>query len=222
MKIVTPLVTHLAITPEDEFFKSYKIGSVVVDSSMEADGKFNYLVYPGVYNVEVQSANPEYFAISLPSKQVVVADNNADPFNESTTQIDASVEPTEKLKGWALNKVQEKVKSCAPEADRHDLTCPFYLRLGELNEIEVKMLSSNLDSISLYKYRNEYKRNYAFRTIFVVKAIGIYMSKPVYKSYSENGSYAYRAEKMEYVRSEITGYIYFDTSGQPGMYLTSR
>lgn len=104
-KIVTPLVTHLAITPEDEFFKSYKIGSVVVDSSLEADGKFNYLVYPGVYNVEVQSANPEYFAISLPSKQVVVADNNAESFNESTMQIDASVEPTEKLKGWALSKV---------------------------------------------------------------------------------------------------------------------
>ena len=221
-KIVTPLVTHLAITPEDEFFKSYKIGSVVVDSSLEADGKFNYLVYPGVYNVEVQSSNPEYFAISLPSKQVVVADNNAESFNESTTQIDASVEPTEKLKGWALSKVQEKVKSCASEADRHDLTCPFYLRLGELNEIEVETLPGSLDSISLYEYRNEHKRNYTFRTIFVVKATGIYMSKPVYKSYSEKGSYAYRAEKMEYVRSEITGYIYFDTSGQPGMYLTSR
>lgn len=221
-KIVTPLVTHLAITPEDEFFKSYKIGSVVVDSSLEADGKFNYLVYPGVYNVEVQSSNPEYFAISLPSKQVVVADNNAESFNESTTQIDASVEPTEKLKGWALSKVQEKVKSCTSEADGHDLTCPFYLRLGELNEIEVETLPGSLDSISLYEYRNEHKRNYTFRTIFVVKATGIYMSKPVYKSYSENGSYAYRAEKMEYVRSEITGYIYFDTSGQPGMYLTSR
>ena len=105
---------------------------------------------------------------------------------------------------------------------RHDLTGPFYLRLGELNEIEVETLPSNLDSILLYEYRNEHKRNYTFRTIFVVKATGIYMSKPVYKSYSENGSYAYRAEKMEYVRSEITGYIYFDTSGQPGMYLTSR
>ena len=221
-KIVTPLVTHLAITPEDEFFKSYKIGSVVVDSSLEADGKFNYLVYPGVYNVEVQSSNPEYFAISLPSKQVVVADNNAESFNESTTQIDASVEPTEKLKGWALSKVQEKVKSCASEADRHDLTCPFYLRLGELNEIEVETLPGSLDSISLYEYRNEHKRNYTFRTIFVVKATGIYMSKPVYKSYSENGSYDYRAGEVKDVRSEITGYIYFDTSGQPGMYLTSR
>ena len=216
-KIVTPLVAHLAITPEDEFFKSYKIGSVVVDSTMEADGRFNYLVYPGVYNVEVQSANPEYFAISLPSKQVVVADNNAESFNESTTQIDASVEPTEKLKGWALSKVQEKVKSCASEADRHDLTCPFYLRLGELNEIEVKTLPSNLDSISLYEYRNEYKRNYRFRTIFVVKATSLYTAKPAYKSYSEDGSYDYRVEKVEDVRSEITGYIYFDTSGQPGI-----
>lgn len=216
-KIVTPLVAHLAITPEDEFFKSYKIGSVVVDSTMEADGRFNYLVYPGVYNVEVQSANPEYFAISLPSKQVVVADNNAESFNESTTQIDASVEPTEKLKGWALSKVQEKVKSCASEADRHDLRCPFYLRLGELNEIEVKTLPSSLDSISLYEYRNEYKRNYRFRTIFVVKATSLYTAKPAYKSYSEDGSYDYRVEKVEDVRSEITGYIYFDTSGQPGI-----
>ena len=216
-KIATPLVTHLAITPEDEFFKSYKIGSVVVDSSLEADGKFNYLVYPGVYNVEVQNANPEYFATSLLSKQVVVADNDDESFNESTTQIDASVEPTEKLKGWALSKVQEKVKSCTSEVDRHDLTCPFDLRLGELNEIEVKTLPSNLDSISLYEYRNEYKRNYRFRTIFVVKATGIYMSKPVYKSYYEDGSYAYRAGKMEDVRSDIVGYIYFDTSGQPGI-----
>ena len=216
-KIVTPLVAHLAITPEDEFFKSYKIGSVVVDSSLEADGKFNYLVYPGVYNVEVQSANPEYFATSLPSKQVVVADNDAESFNESTTQIDASVEPTEKLKGWALSKVQEKVKSCASEADRHDLVCPAYLRLGDLNEIEVKTLPSSLDSISLYEYRNEYKRNYAFRTIFVVKATGIYISKPAYQSYSENGSYDYRAGEVEDVRSEIVGYIYFDASGQPGI-----
>ena len=88
----------------------------------------------------MQSANPEYFATSLPSKQVVVADNNAESFNESTTQIEASVEPTEKLKGWALSKVQEKVKSCASEADRHDLVCPAYLRLGDLNEIEVKTL----------------------------------------------------------------------------------
>lgn len=216
-KIVTPLVTHLAITPEDEFFKSYKIGSVVVDSSLEADGKFNYLVYPGVYNVEVQSANPEYFATSLSSKQVVVADNNAEPFNESTTQIDASVEPTEKLKGWALSKVQEKVKSCASEADRRDLVCPFYLRLGDLNEIAVKTLPSNLDSISLYKYRNEYKRNYGFRTIFVVRATNIYTAKPAYKSYSENGSYDYRAGEVKDVRSEIVGYIYFDASGQPGI-----
>ena len=216
-KIVTPLVTHLAITPEDEFFKSYKIGSVVVDSSLEADGKFNYLVYPGVYNVEVQSANPEYFATSLSSKQVVVADNNAESFKESTTQIDASVEPTEKLKAWALSKVQEKVKSCASEADRRDLVCPFYLRLGELNEIAVKTLPSNLDSISLDKYRNEYKRNYGFRTIFVVRATNIYTAKPTYKSYSKNGSYDYRAGKVEDVRSEIVGFIYFDASGQPGI-----
>ena len=163
------------------------------------------------------SANPEYFATSLPSKQVVVADNNAESFNESTTQIDASVEPTEKLKGWALSKVQEKVKSCASEADRHDLVCPAYLRLGDLNEIEVKTLPSSLDSISLYEYRNEYKRNYAFRTIFVVKATGIYISKPAYQSYSENGSYDYRAGEVEDVRSEIVGYIYFDASGQPGI-----
>ena len=216
-KIVTPLVTHLAITPEDEFFKSYKIGSVVVDSSLEADGKFNYLVYPGVYNVEVQSANPEYFATSLSSKQVVVADNDAESFNESTTQIDASVEPTEKLKGWALSKVQEKVKSCTSEVDRRDLVCPFYLRLGDLNEIAVKTLPSNLDSISLYKYRNEYKRNYGFRTIFVVRATNIYTAKPAYKSYSENGSYDYRAGEVKDVRSEIVGYIYFDASGQPGI-----
>ena len=216
-KIVTPLVTHLAITPEDEFFKSYKIGSVVVDSSLEADGKFNYLVYPGVYNVEVQSANPEYFATNLSSKQVVVADNNAESFNESTTQIDASVEPTEKLKGWALSKVQEKVKSCTSEVDRRDLVCPFYLRLGDLNEIAVKTLPSNLDSISLYKYRNEYKRNYGFRTIFVVRATNIYTAKPAYKSYSENGSYDYRAGEVKDVRSEIVGYIYFDASGQPGI-----
>ena len=216
-KIVTPLVTHLAITPEDEFFKSYKIGSVVVDSSLEADGKFNYLVYPGVYNVEVQSANPEYFATSLSSKQVVVADNDAESFNESTTQIDASVEPTEKLKGWALSKVQEKVKSCTSEVDRRDLVCPFYLRLGDLNEIAVKTLPSNLDSISLYKYRNEYKRNYGFRTIFVVRATNIYTAKPAYKSYSENGSYDYRAGEVKDVQSEIVGYIYFDASGQPGI-----
>ena len=165
----------------------------------------------------MQNANPEYFATSLLSKQVVVADNDDESFNESTTQIDVSVEPTEKLKGWALNKVQEKVKSCASETDRRDLTCPFGLRLGDLNEIEVKTLPSNLDSISLYEYRNEYERNYAFRTIFVVKATGIYMSKPVYKSYYEDGSYAYRAGKMEDVRSDIVGYIYFDTSGQPGI-----
>ena len=102
------------------------------------------------------------------------------------------------------------------------MVCPAYLRLGDLNEIEVKTLPSSLDSISLYEYRNEYKRNYAFRTIFVVKATGIYISKPAYQSYSENGSYDYRAGEVEDVRSEIVGYIYFDASGQPGMYLISK
>ena len=95
--------------------------------------------------------------------------------------------------------------------------CPFYLRLGDLNEIAVKTLPSNLDSISLDKYRNEYKRNYDFRTIFVVRATNIYTAKPAYKSYSENGSYDYRAGEVEDVRSEIVGYIYFDASGQPGI-----
>ena len=216
-RILTPLVTQLIITPGNGFFGSYKIGSAVVNSDLTNNGLFAYLVYPGVYTIEVQSASPEYFTAALSSKQFTVACKDSHYLNDSSTVVGANVEATEKLKGWALSKVQEKVKSCASEADRHDLVCPAYLRLGDLNEIEVKTLPSSLDSISLYEYRNEYKRNYAFRTIFVVKATGIYISKPAYQSYSENGSYDYRAGEVEDVRSEIVGYIYFDASGQPGI-----
>lgn len=216
-RILTPLVTHLIITPGSGFFGSYKIGSAVVNSNLTNNGLFDYLVYPGVYTIEVQSASPQYFTTALSSKQFTVACKDSNYLNDSSTVVGANVEATEKLKNWALTKFHEKAKVCASFSNQSDDACPFELRRRDLDKIEVKSLPGKLDSISPYRSRNVFyghSETYDWSTIFVVKATVVYKIKPTDRYY-ESGSDVSEAGMTKDVEGKLTAYISFDASGQP-------
>ena len=216
-KILTPLVTHLIITPGSGFFGSYKIGSAVINSNLANNGLFDYLVYPGVYTIEVQSANPEYFTAAMSGKQFTVACKDSKYLNDSSTVVGANVEATEKLKNWALTKFHEKAKVCASFSNQSDDACPFELRRRDLDKIEVKSLPGKLDSISPYRSRNVFyghSETYDWSTIFVVKATVVYKIKPTDRYY-ESGSDVSEAGITKDVEGKLTAYISFDASGQP-------
>ena len=216
-RILTPLVTQLIITPGNGFFGSYKIGSAVVNSDLTNNGLFAYLVYPGVYTIEVQSASPQYFTAALSSKQFTVACKDSHYLNDSSTVVGANVEATEKLKNWALTKFHEKAKVCASSSNQSDDACPFELRRRDLDKIEVKSLPGKLDSISPYGSRNvfyEHSKTYEWSTIFVVKATVVYKIKPTDRYY-ESGSDVSEAGITKDVEGKLTAYISFDASGQP-------
>lgn len=216
-RILTPLVTHLIITPGSGFFGSYKIGSAVVNSNLANNGLFDYLVYPGVYTIEVQSASPQYFTSALSSKQFTVACKDSKYLNDSSTVVGANVEATEKLKNWALTKFHEKAKVCASFSNQSDDACPFEVRRRDLDKIEVKSLPGKLDSISPYESRNVFyghSETYDWSTIFVVKATVVYKIKPADRYY-ESGSDVSEAGITKDVEGKLTAYISFDASGQP-------
>ena len=216
-RILTPLVTHLIITPGSGFFGSYKIGSAVVNSNLANNGLFDYLVYPGVYTIEVQSASPQYFTSALSSKQFTVACKDSNYLNDSSTVVGANVEATEKLKNWALTKFHEKAKVCASFSNQSDDACPFEVRRRDLDKIEVKSLPGKLDSISPYESRNVFyghSETYDWSTIFVVKATVVYKIKPTDRYY-ESGSDVSEAGITKDVEGKLTAYISFDASGQP-------
>lgn len=216
-KILTPLVTHLIITPGSGFFGSYKIGSAVINSNLANNGLFDYLVYPGVYTIEVQSASPEYFTAAMSGKQFTVACKDSKYLNDSSTVVGANVEATEKLKNWALTKFHEKAKVCASFSNQSDDACPFELRRRDLDKIEVKSLPGKLDSISPYRSRNVFyghSETYDWSTIFVVKATVVYKIKPTDRYY-ESGSDVSEAGITKDVEGKLTAYISFDASGQP-------
>lgn len=216
-KILTPLVTHLIITPGSGFFGSYKIGSAVVNSNLANNGLFDYLVYPGVYTIEVQSASPEYFTAAMSGKQFTVACKDSNYLNDSYTLVAANVEATEKLKNWALTKFREKAKVCASSSNQSDDACPFELRRRDLDKIEVKSLPGKLDSISPYESLNVFyghSETYKWNTIFVVKATVAYKITPTY-SYPEPDYHVYESGRTKDVEGKLTAYISFDASGQP-------
>lgn len=216
-KILTPLVTHLIITPGSGFFGSYKIGSAVVNSNLANNGLFDYLVYPGVYTIEVQSASPEYFTAAMSGKQFTVACKDSHYLNDSYTLVAANVEATEKLKNWALTKFREKAKVCASSSNQSDDACPFELRRRDLDKIEMKSLPGKLDSISPYESLNVFyghSETYKWNTIFVVKATVVYKITPTY-SYPESDYYVYESGRTKDVEGKLTAYISFDASGQP-------
>lgn len=160
-KIVNPLLVNVVFQGHPYLY-SYKIGSVVLDAGYTEYAGYGSSIscemYPGVYNIEGQSVNPEYVEINSVGKQFVavamqhgstgsVSDFYASfEFNKHFT-----VKPTEKLKTWALLQIQSRIKSCASISyPRKDNSCPFETWSSDyinVKALEVQTLPTTLHSV---------------------------------------------------------------------------
>lgn len=148
-KIVSPLLVNVVFQGHPYLY-SYKIGSVVLDVGYEENvgygSSISCAMYPGVYNIEGQSVNPEYVEIDSVGKQfVAVAMQHGSTGSESDFYASFefnkhfTVKPTEKLKTWALPQIQSRIKSCASISyPRKDNSCP--VEVWSSNYINVKAL----------------------------------------------------------------------------------
>ena len=205
-KIMSPLLTTAVNFPARSEVKGYKVGSVdlTVPAPQEGAAPMFFPMYPGVYNVEVQASNPQYVKTSLNKKQVVVAtdDRSGDGkyLSQSYSGLEVKVEPTDKLKSWALDQVRDKVKSCASTSGTNmDQYCPYQVQRDDLEVLEVKSLPTSLDTFEYSTYSNKIK----------VQATGTITYKRKDSAYFTN-----ERRDLEY---EVTGYITFDEKGQPQM-----
>jgi hypothetical protein len=160
-KVVSPLLVNVVFQGHPYLY-SYKIGSVVLDVGYTEYAGYGSSIscemYPGVYNIEGQSVNPEYVEINSVGKQFVavamqhgstgsVSDFYASfEFNKHFT-----VKPTEKLKTWALPQIQSRIKSCASISyPRKDNSCPFETWSSDyinVKALEVQTLPTTLHSV---------------------------------------------------------------------------
>lgn len=160
-KVVSPLLVNVVFQGHPYLY-SYKIGSVVLDAGYTEYAGYGSSIscemYPGVYNIEGQSVNPEYVEINSVGKQFVavamqhgstgsVSDFYASfEFNKHFT-----VKPTEKLKTWALPQIQSRIKSCASISyPRKDNSCPFETWSSDyinVKALEVQTLPTTLHSV---------------------------------------------------------------------------
>lgn len=205
-KIMSPLLTTAMNFPARSEVKGYKIGSVnlTVPAPQEGAAPMFFPMYPGVYNVEVQGSNPEYVKTSLSKKQVVVATDGRSGdgkyLSQSSSGLEVKVEPTDKLKSWALDQVRDKVKSCASTSGTNmDRDCPYAVRSRDLDVLEVKSLPTSLDTFEYSDYNHKIK----------VQGTGTITYKRKDSAYFTN-----ERRDIEY---EVTGYITFDDKGQPQM-----
>ena len=205
-KIMSPLLTTAMNFPARSEVKGYKVGSVnlTVPAPQEGAAPMFFPMYPGVYNVEVQASNPEYVKTSLNKKQVVVATDGRSGdgkyLSESQSGLEVKVEPTDKLKSWALDQVRDKVKSCASTSGTNmDSDCPYVVQSRDLDVLEVKSLPTSLDTFEYSTYNNKIK----------VQGTGTITYKRKDSAYFTN-----ERRDLEY---EVTGYIDFDEKGQPQM-----
>ena len=205
-KIMSPLLTTAMNFPARSEVKGYKVGSVnlTVPAPQEGAAPMFFPMYPGVYNVEVQASNPEYVKTSLNKKQVVVATDGRSGdgkyLSDSYSGLEVKVEPTDKLKSWALDKVRDKVKSCASSSGTNmDQYCPYQVQRDDLEVLEVKSLPTSLDTFEYSTYNNKIK----------VQGTGTITYKRKDSAYFTN-----ERRDLEY---EVTGYIDFDEKGQPQM-----
>lgn len=148
-KVVSPLLVNVVFQGHPYLY-SYKIGSVVLDVGYEENvgygSSISCAMYPGVYNIEGQSVNPEYVEINSVGKQfVAVAMQHGSTGSESDFYASFefnkhfTVKPTEKLKTWALLQIQSRIKSCASISyPRKDNSCP--VEVWSSNYINVKAL----------------------------------------------------------------------------------
>ena len=203
-KIMTPMLTSAISFPVQSEVKTYKVGSVTLPIVPPAEGAepMYYPMYPGVYNVEVQSKNSEYIKTSLSKNQVVVTSDGytGKYLYKEVADLTVKVEPTDKLKSWALDQVRDKVKSCASTSGTNmDRDCPYAVRSRDLDVLEVKSLPTSLDTFEYSDYNHKIK----------VQGTGTITYKHKDSSY-----FTYNREDVDY---EVNGYITFDDKGQPQM-----
>lgn len=203
-KIMSPLLTNAVNFPGRFGVKGYKIGSVAVTVPPPEDGAapMYFPMYPGVYNVEVQSSNPQYVKTSLSKKQIVVATDGSSVGDgkylpQTYSGLEVKIEPTDKLKSWALEQVRNKVKSCASTSTNMDRDCPYEVRSGDLEVLEVKSLPTSLDAFGYSNYDNRIR----------VQGTGTITYK-----HKDSTFFTYKREDVDY---EVNGYITFDDKGQP-------
>lgn len=203
-KIMSPLLTSAINFPARGEVKGYKVGSVDLTVPAPQDGAapMFFPMYPGVYNVEVQASNPQYAKTSLNKKQVVVATDGRSGdgkyLSQSQSGLEVKVEPTDKLKSWALDQVRDKVKSCASTSGTNmDRDCPFEVRSRDLDVLEVKSLPTSLDTFEYSDYDHRIR----------VQGTGTITYK-----YKDTSYVKWDRRDVDY---EVTGYITFDEKGQP-------
>ena len=203
-KIMSPLLTSAINFPARGEVKGYKVGSVDLTVPAPQDGAapMFFPMYPGVYNVEVQGSNPGYVKTSLNKKQVVVATDGRSGdgkyLSESQSGLEVKVEPTDKLKSWALDQVRDKDKSCASTSGTNmDRDCPFEVRSRDLDVLEVKSLPTSLDTFEYSDYDHRIR----------VQGTGTITYK-----YKDSSYVKWDRQDVDY---EVTGYITFDEKGQP-------
>lgn len=203
-KIMSPLLTSAINFPARGEVKGYKVGSVDLTVPAPQDGAapMFFPMYPGVYNVEVQGSNPGYVKTSLNKKQIVVATDGRSGdgkyLSESQSGLEVKVEPTDKLKSWALDQVRDKVKSCASTSGTNmDSDCPFEVRSRDLDVLEVKSLPTSLDTFEYSDYDHRIR----------VQGTGTITYK-----YKDSSYVKWDRQDVDY---EVTGYITFDEKGQP-------
>ena len=160
-KIVSPLLVNVVFQGHPYLY-SYKIGSVVLDVGYTEYAGYGSSIscemYPGVYNIEGQSVNPEYVEINSVHKQfVAVAMQHGSTGSESDFYASFefnkhfTVKPTEKLKTWALPQIQSRIKSCASISyPREDNSCPVetWSPVIHFKALEVKTLPTALYSVA--------------------------------------------------------------------------
>lgn len=203
-KIMSPMLTSAISFPVQSEVKTYKVGSVTLPIVPPAEGAepMYYPMYPGVYNVEVQSKNSEYIKTSLSKNQVVVTSDGytGKYLYKEVADLTVKVEPTDKLKSWALDQVRDKVKSCASTSGTNmDRYCPYAVRSRDLDVLEVKSLPTSLDTFEYSDYNHKIK----------VQGTGTITYK-----YKDSSYFTYNREDVDY---EVNGYITFDDKGQPQM-----
>lgn len=203
-KIMSPLLTNAVNFPGRFGVKGYKIGSVAVTVPAPEDGAapMFFPMYPGVYNVEVQGSNPQYVKTSLSKKQIVVATDGSSVDDgkylpQTYSGLEVKIEPTDKLKSWALEQVRNKVKSCASTSGTKDRDCPYEVRSDDLEVLEVKSLPTSLDTFGYSNYDNRIR----------VQGTGTITYK-----HKDSTFFTYKREDVDY---EVNGYITFDDKGQP-------
>ena len=155
-KILTPLLVQVQIY-RHAYLSSYKIGSAVVNMrSQNYYGSVSYMMYPGVYNVVPQSINPEYVKtvpthnkfVAVVKSRTSTAAVGAPTYVNLNFDSYADAEPTDRLKQWALQQIQDKVKTCGSVIEaKRDHSCPLEVRGNDVESLEVKASPDKLKSI---------------------------------------------------------------------------